>query len=395
MLVELFGYQNINKGQEMMFHASRDFLENEGLEGAISITAGSFEVYKSFKVRKRYGLKHLIHIHGARYPAATVLVNTTGRLFPDRIKQAFNLATREDVDVIFDFSGFQYSDQWGCMPTELTARSVKYFRPKGKKFIYLPQSFGPFEDKTNRKNIRTIADGADLIFAREKASYDYLISVCGKKDTIQISPDFSNLVEPIEIDHPTIPPRSVFIVPNARMLDRTDIKCRNAYLPFLAKCVRFTREKGLFPIILLHEALEDIPIGKMLISEIGFHVPIIAHKDPRILKGFIKKAFLMIGSRYHALVSSLSQSVPTIATGWTHKYKELMKLYECPVSLISPLDPDDTVFSKIDVHIEDTTRIEIVRRLKSSAERHATASQQMWDKVRKTLHDLGRNRAWF
>jgi polysaccharide pyruvyl transferase WcaK-like protein len=387
VIVELFGYQDVNKGQELMFHACHDFLQNEGIEGAVSITSGSARILKSIQFQNRYHLKHLIHVHGDRYPAATFLLNTTGRLLPAPIKKALNLVTREDVDVIFDFSGFQYSDQWGRSPTALTARSVQRFRPKGKKFIYLPQSFGPFEDKMNRENIQKIVDAADLIFAREEASYNHLISVCGKRDTIRIAPDFSNLVEPIESPHPIIPPRSVLIVPNARMLDRGDLKCRSAYLPFLAKCARHVREKSFSPIILLHEAIEDIAIGKALISEIGFQIPIVTHRDPRILKGCIKKAFLMIGSRYHALVSCLSQSVPVIATGWTHKYEALMNLYQCPDSLVSPLESEDTAFNVINAHLEDATRVEIIRRLQLSADNHRRASEKMWEDVRKTLYD--------
>jgi hypothetical protein len=387
VIIELFGYQNVNKGQILMFHACHDFLRNEGIDGAVSITAGSFQVLRSIQFQNRYGLKHLVHIHGNRFPATASLLNTTGRFLPACVKKALNLVTRDDVDVVFDFSGFQYSDQWGRTPLELMVRSVQRLKPKGKKFIYLPQSFGPFEDPLNRKNMQTIVEGAELLFAREEVSYNYLISACGKRDTIQIAPDFTNLVAPIDIPHPVIPPNSVLIVPNARMLDKSDRACRDAYLPFLARCTRFAREKGLLPIILLHEAIEDIAIGKALISEVGFKIPIVTHRDPRILKGFIKKAFLLIGSRYHALVSGLSQSVPTIATGWTHKYEQLMKLYQCPDSLISPLDPERTVFEVIDAHIEDTTRMEIIRRLQASADSHRRATQRMWDDVRKILYD--------
>jgi colanic acid/amylovoran biosynthesis protein len=386
MIVELFGYQNVNKGQEIMFHACREFLANEGIDGAVSITSGSFKIHNHIRVQKQYGLAHLVHVHGDRYPKLTALINATARSLPSGLKRKLNIVTRDDVDAIFDFSGFQYSDQWGPKPAELAVRSVQCFRPKGKKFIYLPQSFGPFENATIRKNMQIIMDGADLVFARETESYRHLISVCGERDTIRIAPDFSNLVKPIEVNHPVFSQCTVLIVPNARMLQKTDPKCRSAYIPFLAKCARFARKRNLAPAILLHEAIEDISIAKALISEAGFRIPIISHRDPRVLKGYIKKAFLLIGSRYHALVGGLSQAVPTIATGWTHKYKALMELYRCPDSMISPLDPDASMSDTIDAHIEDTSRAEILLRLKSSAANHMEASQRMWEDIRKTLY---------
>jgi len=42
------------------------------------------------------------------------------------------------------------------------------------------------------------------------------------------------------------------------------------------------------------------------------------------IKSVIAKSELVIGSRYHGLIAGLSQSIPVVAIGWSHKYNKLL-----------------------------------------------------------------------
>jgi colanic acid/amylovoran biosynthesis protein len=59
-------------------------------------------------------------------------------------------------------------------------------------------------------------------------------------------------------------------------------------------------------------------------------IEIYAHAEPRHLKAVIGAADLVVGSRFHAVVGSLSQGVPTITLGWAHKYDHLHRDFEVP-----------------------------------------------------------------
>jgi len=46
------------------------------------------------------------------------------------------------------------------------------------------------------------------------------------------------------------------------------------------------------------------------------------------IKSVIGCSDLVIGSRFHSLVAGLSQGVPVVAIGWSHKYEKLLRSFE-------------------------------------------------------------------
>ncbi|MEJ2307176.1 MAG: 4Fe-4S binding protein, partial [candidate division WOR-3 bacterium] len=76
--------------------------------------------------------------------------------------------------------------------------------------------------------------------------------------------------------------------------------------------------------------LDDLEICKKIkqLSLNPDRIRIIEDKlSSKILKGIIGKAEVALGSRFHFIVSSISQNVPTLAVSWSHKYKEMMRMF--------------------------------------------------------------------
>src|SRR5690625_5772419 len=94
------------------------------------------------------------------------------------------------------------------------------------------------------------------------------------------------------------------------------------YYKFLRQAYSYIR-KEYKVFVLIHSKKDD-----ELINEIGIDAPVINSDNPRVLKGIISKAKYIVGSRYHSIISSLSQNVPAIGTSWSHKYEELYKEYD-------------------------------------------------------------------
>ena len=50
--------------------------------------------------------------------------------------------------------------------------------------------------------------------------------------------------------------------------------------------------------------------------------------DSQVLRYVIGRCDYFVASRFHAMVSSLSMKVPTLVIGWSHKYKEVLEMFE-------------------------------------------------------------------
>src|SRR5690606_16707582 len=123
------------------------------------------------------------------------------------------------------------------------------------------------------------------------------------------------------------------IVPNCRMLDKTDQATRDAYLPFLIKCTEHLLRKNARPFVLVHEGKDDRALADKLSAAVG-GIPVIEEKGALQIKGILGACSGTLGSRFHGLVSALSQGVPALATGWSHKYQMLFEDYGVPEGLL-------------------------------------------------------------
>ena len=139
-------------------------------------------------------------------------------------------------------------------------------------------------------------------------------------------------------------------------------------------------EAGLNPFLLVHET-KDGSLAREVREKSGIPMDIIEEEDPFSIKGIIGGSLLVVGSRYHGLVGALSQGVPTVATGWSHKYQLLCEDYGCPEFLISDLDFESQAKPRLQQLINKDSRLEIVNKLVEKAELQVQETKQMWKEV--------------
>jgi len=103
-----------------------------------------------------------------------------------------------------------------------------------------------------------------------------------------------------------------------------------------------------------------------------------------------------LGSRFHGLVSALSQGVPALATGWSHKYQMLFEDYGIPEGMLKVGASDAEIERKVAWITDD--REQIQTELKARAEHLKAQSEQMWQQVfevidQRTAHRQARRSA--
>jgi colanic acid/amylovoran biosynthesis protein len=382
IIVQIQGVNFINKGAELMMHAVLQYLNEHGILVASPLGMGGYHQ------RANAGLHHLLWIETGRIPLAKLIVPAVAECIPKKMKRVMHVVSNSEVSAILDASGFAYSDQWGAIPSELMAQRCKQWKNAGKKIIFLPQAFGPFETPSIRQAFQSVIANADLIYARDLISRQHLLDVA--RDFCSVShirqaPDFTNLVQGKVPTYFKIKPRRVCIIPNSRMLDKTSASVRNNYVDFLVLCLKQMFSKATEPFMLVHDLSSDQDLAREVQTNFGQPIEIISEVNPLYIKGILGTCYGVISSRYHGLVSALSQGVPSLATSWSHKYQMLLEDYGCPECLISSFESQENIKHQFDLITDPMQRQSLLESLAYYGSEQQKQTQRMWGEVLEIL----------
>ncbi|MBE0471975.1 MAG: polysaccharide pyruvyl transferase family protein [Methyloprofundus sp.] len=371
----------VNKGAELMLFAVLEKMQQSYSDAKFAMVPSSSISHAPYTRRAKLGLyqkPHLLRREGK--------FDWIWYLLPKNVRDMYGVVLNREVDVVMDAAGFAYSDQWGTVSCLELAVSCKQWRKNGTKVVLLPQAFGPFKNWLNRKAIKIAFDHADLVFARDKISYDYLVEVVGERPNLKLAPDFTNLIDGVVPDSFDKSSNRFCIVPNYRMVDKTSKVASEAYLPFMIEVTRYAYEKGQKPFILVHEGANDLMLAEEIRNAVSAEIQIIKETDPLKIKGILSVSSGTVGSRFHGLVSALSQGVPALATGWSHKYQMLFEDYGFPEGLLEVTMSKNQIHSKLDLITNEATKLDISNKLKINSIRMKSEVEGMWREIIETVN---------
>lgn len=375
MIVEIRKAGFINKGAELMLYAVMQKVKSRYPDATLVMAPSHANASQPFHKFAPLGFypKAFLWRKGIQFGSLASFV-------PKKVREMYGVVLDQEVDIVLDAAGFSYSDQWGVSPSRELAVSSKKWKKNGTKLILLPQALGPYTDPSTQKYVSKWAENADLIFPREEDSYQYLTDIIGEQEKIKLYRDFTNLVVgdlPEDYDPSE---KKVALVPNYRMVDKTSKEESEAYLPFMIQCAKHLVEKKAKPFILVHEGENDRILAHKISEAVG-GIPIIVETNPLKIKGILGSCEATIGSRFHGLVSALSQGVPSLATGWSHKYKRLFEDYEFGEGVVSVLDSNKDIREKIDLISDEKNADPLKEKLKERSETLKQQSEEMWERV--------------
>lgn len=308
MTVDIRGTNTHNKGAELMLRAAAERLRPHFAISALP--AGT-----AYEVRAALGLRQTLHLH-----ASPRLASRAGGLVPGRMRDWYGLVADDDITGVVDAAGFAYGDQFAPVRSRREALRARRWRARGVPHVFLPQAFGPFREFEQRRWCTELLGGADLIFCRDRMSYDHVRSL-GHAHEVLLAPDFT-------IGLQATPPNGhvpvkdfVALVPNLNLVARGGVS-ETVYARGLQEAGAAGRAHGLEPVVVLHEGMDRAFGGRVAGA---LDCPLVADEDPLVLKGVLGSAQAVVGSRFHAVVGALAQGVPTVTIGWSHKYGELLQ----------------------------------------------------------------------
>lgn len=315
-------------------------------------------------------------------PASVVKLVRDGAvlaLAPRSMFESRGLVPGRELTALLDCSGYAYGDVWSTHRVEERIDYYRRLKQQGSLVIMLPQAFGPFEEPAMRKCATELLGLCDLVYARDDISLGHLRKLGLGPRIVGTAPDITHLLEGTVPEDPAAWRGCVCVVPNARMLDRTSPEVSERYTQFLLQTLRLVRERDLEPFLVVHEK-NDLPLAEKIRDTIDFPVSII-NEDALISKGILGACHAVVGSRYHALISALSQGVPTIGTSWSHKYSELFGDYGCARYLVSPADGTAEIEAKVAALLDPARRKEIARNLSEKAQVQKGKVDAMWTQI--------------
>lgn len=381
MLIEIRKAGFVNKGAELMLYAALQKMK-EAYPDADFVIAPYYRGARTVNYLKR---AELGFFQKASFWAFGLQWGDFAVFLPKIIREMYGIVLDKEIDIVIDIAGFAYGDQWKIRSTKELAHSCRRWYKRGTRVILLPQALGPFSSPQLRKLIKGVADNVDLIFSRDPISYKHLIDATGERPNIKMAPDFTNLLNGIVPEYFDTENNQFCLVPNDQMVSKTSEEESKAYKPFMITCAKYLLENDQKPFILIHEAAKDKILAQEIADGVGGDIQIIQENHPLKIKGILGTCGGTISSRFHGLVSALSQGVPSLGTGWSHKYKMLFQDYGFDDGLMNILATEEEIRKKIDLIINPQSRKQIQSTITSKSEELKKKSEDMWAGVFKTL----------
>ena len=371
MTIEIKGVGDLNKGAFLMLLSIIEYFKNNHGEKEIDFVAYFGHTF-SKEAGKKHNIQSLIKTERKGIEFKPLI-----KMFPFNFRKKTGFYIEDDVDVILDASGFLYGDQWPVKSIKKNlSLDIRKYKSEGKKIILMPQAFGPFKDDQIKTEVEKILNNSDLVFARDEKSSSYLLETFGDRNNFFTAPDFTNLLSSSN-DQNVIDGDEVLIIPNIKLVEATS-SSREEIINCFKNVIEAIQNRGFKCLFLIHEGEKDEILAQDINSSLNEAIPIIIEPNARKQKGLIKCAYAVVSGRFHGLVSSLSQGVPSIALSWSHKYEMLLKDYSQERFLLDPNFINEEIIDEI---LNPEKNLGIRNSLYIESEKEKKRTLEMWKKV--------------
>lgn len=369
MIVEVLGIFERNKGAVLMLEAVRAELKKSFPNAELAVPT-----WMSREARDQFGVLGVI-------PPNNGMRTLVYNLLPNFVLRRRGLVKASQVNVVLDASGFSYGDYWGAekLRHRLLER-LKGWKSKKNVAVLLPQALGSFEKDGIAEVFGESLKYLDRVFVRDNVSAKYVANI-STDSKIKRSPDFTNVLKadlPAEF---SATKGVALLIPNEKMATGDRAHQRDAYIAFMIQSAKALQKSGRNVSILLHEGRRDRVIADAINDELATKLPIVNAASALDTKAIIANADLIVSSRFHGLVSALSNGVPSLACGWSHKYQELMDDYGNGQLLVDVEKPE-TWSNKLNALLEVADSPAARAGIRTRADEQRKLTDRMWNDVR-------------
>ncbi|WP_395244786.1 polysaccharide pyruvyl transferase family protein [Agromyces sp. MMS24-K17] len=208
------------------------------------------------------------------------------------------------------------------------------------------QAIGPFQNPVNRFASRTFLPKVRTIVTRGRITHDHaerlglanLVAGADYAFSLGLSGhERDEVAEHLDLAFFDGAP-VVGISPSAVLQKKVDARGGD-YAGQIAIFVEQLRSEGKRVLVLPHSARSgtdkthnnDLPLCREIRSRLTSTDDVLVvdrELSSQQLRYLIGRCDLFVASRFHAMVSSLAMAVPTLVIGWSHKYREVLEMFD-------------------------------------------------------------------
>ena len=236
------------------------------------------------------------------------------------------------IDIAIDIGGINFHDNISLKGNIRNCLRFGSFLLNKTKLIFFTQDTGPVKKPINKFIAKYILSKSIAIFSRSLISYTELSEniKIDKRKIFGPYPD-STLAFKANDEIPKeirVKDNYIVLCPSSIMFHKYGDNYNNLFVDL------YNKYKGDYEIlILVHNFTDnfdssDSKVSALIKKSCPGAILINNNISAGQLKVLLKKASFAVTSRYHVLVGSVSQNIPSIALGWNPKYLSFLKLYD-------------------------------------------------------------------
>ena len=245
-----------------------------------------------------------------------------------------------DSSVVVDVAGISFADGRGFAIVAYNALMTGVPLLLGVPTVKAAQALGPFQSVPNKWLAPLVLRRVKTVCARGARTREHLDSLCGVNSIDVADLAFSldeaaSFPEAVSVALGSIGKDFIVVMPSAVVRGIYESSGGN-YVSAMAALVADIRQlTGRSVVIAPHSYRAGLPEGRMNDGPVCREVAAACSGDTQVLgldfdltagelRHLVAHSSVLVTSRFHAMISGLATSTPTVVVGWSHKYKEVL-----------------------------------------------------------------------
>ena len=245
-----------------------------------------------------------------------------------------------DAAVVVDVAGISFADGRGFAIVVYNALMTGVPLLLGVPTVKAAQALGPFQSFPNKLLAPLVLRRVKTVCARGARTRQHLDSL-GGVNTVDVADlafsldEAARFPDAVSAALDTVDKKFIVVMPSAVVRGIYESTGGN-YVSAMAALVADIRHKtGCSIVIAPHSYQAGLPEGRMNDGPVCREVAEACSGDSQVLgldfdltagelRHLVAHSSVLVTSRFHAMISGLATSTPTVVVGWSHKYKEVL-----------------------------------------------------------------------